>query len=254
MHSAQTAHTLRFERRFRGYPHRAHGGYVCGVLGEVVARDVSVRFRRPVPVEVDLSVDDDGGGAVSVADPGGVCAVASPLYVPLDVVVPPVPSYEEAEAASARFLDRASQVYDECLVCGTGRAEGDGVRLFAGVVDAAGGVVAAPWVPGPGHGDPSDPARAADRWVAAVLDCPGGYAAHLAVPVRSGATLVTAEMAVTTLGRALVGEPHVVVGWAVRARRLLYECATALVDSAGEVLAVARTKWMPTAVEVSSRT
>ena len=126
--------------RFCGPPDIGQGGYVAGVLAEALGgSDVTVSLRAPAPLGRDLMVDTAGEGA-TLSDGDTLIAEASRALLSLDI--PPPPTLAEAEAASARF-DRAAHLYPGCFVCGPGRAEGDGWRIFPGPIGD--GRVAATW-------------------------------------------------------------------------------------------------------------
>jgi acyl-coenzyme A thioesterase PaaI-like protein len=93
----------------QGYPGRMHGGVITAVMDETMGRaimtnhgdaiwgvtaELSLRFRRPVPLEVELTavgrIDNEksrvfeGSGELYLPD-GSVAVEASGLYVKLDI-------------------------------------------------------------------------------------------------------------------------------------------------------------------------
>ena len=43
------------EPRFRGPPESGNGGYVCGIVGAAAGEPVSVRLRRPPPLDLPVA-------------------------------------------------------------------------------------------------------------------------------------------------------------------------------------------------------
>ena len=94
-------------------------------------------------------------------------------------------SLAEAQAATAAYRGFVSHPFPSCFTCGTGRDEGDGLRIFPG--DVAGdeqGRVAAPWTPHPSVAEDwhtyQEPARDASLPVTwAALDCVGGWSTDI---------------------------------------------------------------------------
>ena len=56
--------SLVIDRRFRGPPNSANGGYVCGCLARHVAGDAEVTLRAPPPLERPLDVLTKADGAI----------------------------------------------------------------------------------------------------------------------------------------------------------------------------------------------
>jgi acyl-coenzyme A thioesterase PaaI-like protein len=234
------AHTVVVSRRWRGYPWWGHGGYVAGLVGAKMHGCVNVRFRQPTPLErtLELRVDERGR---SVLRDGDRVLVHAKQSRPLHIEPPDIPSYAEAEAASAEFLvRRPDPVYDGCAVCGQGRRAGDGLRLAVGSIRP--GLSAAPWVPPDFVDDGSGCVQPAI--VFAVLDCPGAYALWTSHRPAPGETLVTAALQVERRAPVRIGEKYVVAGWTIATAKTLRYCGTALTSQSGEVLAAATATWM----------
>jgi hypothetical protein len=213
---------MRIDGRYCGPPGSGNGGVTCGLLaGHVDAPVVEVTLRRPPPLETDLSVVD---GELYDGDLLVATAVASSV----DVTPRPAVSVQRAAAAAKDYPGWAAHPFPTCFVCGTDREPPDGLGLRPGPVD--GGAVAALWTPS------SDEAFL--LWAA--LDCPGGWA----VPDLPGRPMVLGRMALQQLATVTVGEPHVVLGWVIRAEGRKTFSATALYDAAGTPLAVAQQVWL----------
>jgi len=175
--------------------------------------------------ELEVRVDEDTARAFA-GDELVLDAVAATPLAPWDA--PPV-SIDEARAATARFTPPADGTFDRCFVCGRARHD-DGFGVFPGPLEGT-DLVAASWTP---------PTWAADadgavlpRFVWAALDCPGYFAVH-------GADLALAFLArqqSALLAPIRAGIEHVVVGRPLERDRRKGFAATAILDSAGTVLA-----------------
>ncbi|HET7754635.1 MAG TPA: hotdog fold domain-containing protein [Anaeromyxobacteraceae bacterium] len=238
MHTVTTA----IESRFQGIPDVALGGYVGGLLAGP-NESGEVTLRRPVPLDRALSVERREDGSATLIDGAEVLAAWRPAAV--DVEVPTAVTYEEALVAEARALQRSVEhrhPFPGCMVCGSERAEGDGLRVFAGPVPDR-SVVAAPWVPHPAHAGADGVVRPELTW--AVLDCPTIMALVYASPADSPERVVTARFAVSRHGPVRAGERHVVVGWVVGRDGKAYVTGGAVLSATGAVLAVARHVLVP---------
>ena len=56
------------DRRFRGPPESGHGGYVCGVVADLMGGPAEVILRRPPPLGRPLEVQRLEGGRVALRD------------------------------------------------------------------------------------------------------------------------------------------------------------------------------------------
>src|SRR5262245_49353241 len=152
--------------RFCGPPSSGNGGYSAGAVsayaGDECPEDharpwptVTVSLLAPPPLEVSMTLTpDDDGGVVATHDGAPVLA-ARCTHDEVADVEPVAP--EEALAAMARYSGLTSHPFPTCFSCGTGREQGDGLRIFPGRVSDApadeGGQprvrVAATWIPDP---------------------------------------------------------------------------------------------------------
>jgi hypothetical protein len=213
--------------RFNGPPGSANGGYTCGLVGELVGREAEVTLRRPPPLGTPLGVERDGD-SVRLLDGDDLVAQGVPARVELE---PPAPvSITDAERAASRYPGFEQHAFPTCLVCGPDRAEGDGLRIFAGPVDDR-PVFAAPWLV---------PAQVDRPLVWASLDCPGA----IAVGFPGRGETVLGRLAARVDAVPAGGSRCVVVAWPLgEDGRKLY-AGTALFSEAGGILAVARATWI----------
>ena len=218
---------LTIDPRFNGPPGSANGGYTCGLLAEAFGAPAEVTLRRPPPLGRPLEVVSVDG-AVRLLD--GEAVVAEAVASDVELELQPAVGHDEAERAAARYPGFERHAFPTCFVCGPARAEGDGLRIFAGPVRDR-DVFAAPWVA---------PADVAPPLVWAALDCPGAIA--VGFPDR-GETLLGRFAA--RLDRVPApGERCVVVAWPLgEDGRKLY-AGTALFSETGEPLAGARATWI----------
>jgi hypothetical protein len=213
--------------RFNGPPGSANGGYTCGVLAELLGGRAEVTLRRPPPLGRPLEAERIDGG-VRLVDGDDVVAEAVPAELTLE---PPAPvDRETADLASRRYPGFERHAFPTCFVCGPERAEGDGLRIFAGPVGGR-DLFAATWDP-PGDVD--------EALVWAALDCPGAIA--VGFPDRGETLLGRFAARIDRVpGR---GERCVVVAWPLgEDGRKLY-AGTALFGDDDEPLAVARATWI----------
>lgn len=164
--------------RFNGPPGSGNGGYVAGLLArQIPDSSVTVTLRLPPPLDRELRVRRGDDGVTGLYDDTALVAEAAPAAAPAANAFAPIDpvSYEAAAEASAAFLAaRQGHPYPTCFVCGTGRAEGDGMRLFPGVVPRRPDTTACAWVPDPSLAGP-DGVRVRPEFVWAALDCPGAW-------------------------------------------------------------------------------
>jgi hypothetical protein len=218
--------------RFCGPEHSGNGGYASGLAAAGMTGAVEVTLRKPLPLDRPLRLEH--GDPVVLRDGDDIVVEARPT--PLELDVPPPPSFERAEAMSRRFAGFESHAFPTCFVCGPERAPGDGLRIFAGR-ESDDAVVGAPWVPDLSLADELGRVRPEFLWAA--LDCPGYFAvAGRGEPAVLGRMAAEVDPAVTP------GERCVLVAWRLgRAGRKL-TAGTALYDGAGTLRGRALQTWI----------
>jgi hypothetical protein len=234
---------VEIDARFQGIPAVALGGYVGGLLARGYDGG-EVTLRRPVPLGKPLAIEHRETGTVVLLDGDEPLATLDPA-VRLDLAVPGPVTLDEASAASGRSLQRSTAYrhpFPHCLVCGAGRAEGDGVRLFAGPV-AGRELVAAPWTPHLAFADADG--NVLPEFVWAVLDCPTIMALVFRSAPAATDRVVTARLAVTRSGPVRAGAPHVVVGWEAGRDGRAFVTGGAVLSPDGTPLAIARHTLVP---------
>jgi hypothetical protein len=224
--------TIVIDPRFRGPPDSGNGGYVCGLVGAAAGQGVAVRLRRPPPLGVPLELVE-AGGVLSLLHGSVIVAEARPETVAVDVPSPP--EHAEAVVASRGYLGFADHPFPTCFVCGPRRAEGDGLRIFAGPLGGR-PMVAAPWIPDQSLAGPDGTIAPEFLWAA--LDCPGGFATPVA-----GRTVVLGEMVAAIERRVRPGDACVVLGWPLHSEGRKHYVGTAIFKPDGEVVARSRATW-----------
>jgi hypothetical protein len=168
------------------------------------------------------------GETIGRAQPGTV----------LDLQVPPVPDYLQAVEASRRYAGFNRHAFPGCFVCGPERGRGDGLRIFAGPVEAGdASLVAAPWVPDASLDAGDGKVRPEFMWAA--LDCPG-----FAVATPEMDPLLLGEFTAHADRRVRIEIPCILVGWRISHSRRKHVVGTALYDGDGELCARARAVWI----------
>ncbi len=150
----------------------------------------------------------------------------------------PVTPAEAAEAAAAGLGDwSGGHPFPTCFVCGPGRVEGDGMRIFPGALGDD--RYAADWTPDESLADPSGAVRPECVWAA--LDCPTSAPG---ANWGQGPAVVLGRLAASLEGEVRAGEPHALVSWRTGHEGRKREAACVLLDAAGVVLARSRAVWI----------
>jgi hypothetical protein len=215
--------------RFNGPPASANGGYACGTVAQLLGdAPAQVRLHRPPPLDTPLQWTDgrlfDGPELIAEATP----------FAGDEVDIPQPVSLELATAASAGFRGLTVHPFPSCFGCGTDRAPGDGLRIFAGPLrDHA--LVAAPWEPHPSLAvDGAIPTAV----VWAALDCPGGWA------VPDDTTRVLGTMRGHVVRRVEPGERLVASAWPLGVTGRKCHTGSALRDAAGGLVGWSHQIWI----------
>ena len=154
--------TIVIDSRYSGPPGLGNGGYVAGMVAGVVGSEATVTLRAPIPLDAPLELAGDVDGARSrdgrqrilrraeLRQDGTLLAEA--VTDAPDLLPPPAPDRATALVATSRYTGRPPNPYQECFVCGSARAPGSGLRVFAGPTPTP-GLVAADWTVHPGLSD-----------------------------------------------------------------------------------------------------
>lgn len=250
------ARTITIPAAFNGPDGTGNGGYGAGLLARhltsVAGTAVQVTLRTPLPLDRELTVEADGEDDLrlvdtSVEDPEDRSRlIAEAVRVdPFDRgVIPGGPvSVFEAENASELYPGLVDHPFPRCYSCGPERAEGEGLRLFPGMVRPgdgpanSGNTVACPWRVLPVVDDGTGHAAFEQVWAA--LDCPGGWSHDI-----KGRPILLGRFTAQVLRAPRVGETHVVMGHLREVDGRKVHTGSALYDSEGVLLAQARATWI----------
>ncbi|MBL8550388.1 MAG: hypothetical protein JNJ73_10410 [Hyphomonadaceae bacterium] len=222
--------------RFCGPAASANGGYVCGLLAGALpgARDgaVEATLKAPPPLDAPLIIERTDGDARLLHNETEIAIATSAT---LDLDPPPMPSRAAAEAASARYQGFKSHIYPTCFVCGSERAQGDGLRIFTGPVEDK-SLVAAIWTPASADCDASGLALPEIVWAA--LDCPGYFALQEPMPALLG------RMRAHVRARPRADEHCVVVGWRLGQEGRKHFSATAIYGDDARLIGLSQQTWI----------
>jgi hypothetical protein len=222
-------------KRFCGPPNSSNGGYFCGLVAALSPKTLTVRLLKPPPLDAPLHTADTEEGGIEVRH--GEVLIAQARVGSLAVDPPEPPSYVEALDASLKYAGFTEHPFPTCFVCGTQRARGDGMRVFAGPV-AGRDIVAAPWVPHSSLDRGDGKVRPEFMWAA--MDCPGCFAAN-----KSGrGNWLLGEFTAHVDRLVHIDEPCRIVAWPLASRGRKHEAGTALFDEDGELCARAKALWI----------
>lgn len=235
--------TIIIEPGFNGPRLSGNGGYVAGVMagryadafgGDGVAE---VTLRAPVPVGRALQVVRgdralllrDGDVLICEARAGSVAHLQPP---------PPPDDWTEVMRRGDEGGSPEDSDFHRCIVCGRGRAVGDGLRVF-GTGGPQKGYSLSCYLPHANHADDTGRIRPEFLWGA--LDCPGAWAAQDPDDWRPA---LTGRMTASVIEAPRVGERCAVVGWKIGEEgRKLYS-GTALYTETGRLCALATCTWI----------
>lgn len=235
------------DRRYCGPPNSGNGGYVCGRLARHIPGGAEVMLRMPPPLDRNLDAVAMDDGSWQLRDGALVVASGRPANVELTRLERA--SFDEARAAELLTPVKPHEhLLPTCFVCGPARAEGDGLRIFAGPLEYrsrdGSAVLAATWTPDPSLA--AEDGLVAPEFLWSALDCPTGYACL--VDRESGrfdrTPILLGLMSARLEARPRPGERCVVTAWEIcrQGRKRLAEAA--LHDQSGNLLAVAQATWI----------
>lgn len=230
------------DQRFHGPSGSGNGGYSCGLLAQFIDGPASVRLHIPPPLDQPLDVQREAS-TVQLFCKGELVATGKPAT--LDIRVPEPPDFVTAGNASARYRGHEAHFYPSCFVCGPQREPGDGLRIFAGPLEAdrkSASMVAATWVPDESLADESGTVCSEFLWAA--LDCPGAYA----FPEPETGAILLGELAVDIQANVVAGERCVLIGWEIARQGRKHFTGTALFGENG-CCAVGQAVWIEVPVE-----
>jgi len=238
-------------RRFCGPPNSGNGGYVCGRLARHIQGGAEVTLRAPPPLDTPLDAIAVADGTWELRE--GDKALATARAASVEVGQIETASLPEARAAGLLALfEPHEHPLPNCFVCGPARAQGDGLRVFAGPLSRRreNAVLAETWTPDPDLA--AEDGFVAPEFLWSALDCPTGFASNC--NPQSGSydktPLLLGRMAARIEARPRPGEPCIITAWPTGRDGRKRTADAALHDEAGRLLAVARTTWIAVEREV----
>ena len=162
---------ITISRRFNGPPKSGHGGYVCGIIANLIGPCAEITLRSPPPLDLPLTGERIESGEVRLSD--AEMTIAEGRKAELRLEIPDPPTLKEAKSAAEKYPGFETHPFPTCFGCGHERDEGDGLRIFSGPVTGS-EVMAAPWLPDASLAGENGRVRTEFLWAA--LDCPAGWA------------------------------------------------------------------------------
>jgi hypothetical protein len=241
------------DHRYCGPPNSGNGGYVCGRLARYIPGGAEITLHAPTPLDRALDVAAVDGGRWELRD--GAKLIATGRGANIELANIEKASFEDAwEVARQPSVDPSEHPLPTCFVCGPARAEGDGLRIFAGPLARRSGhgstVLAATWTPASAL--VSADGLVAPEFLWSVLDCPTGYASSYDPDRRSfdRTPILLGRMSARIEQRPRPGEHCVITAWATGRDGRKRSAGAAVHSEAGALLATARATWIAVDREV----
>ncbi len=237
--------------RFCGPPTSGNGGVSAGLLAAALGCGLGdaaeIRLHAMPPLDTDLVIEHDADGAGRAIDPDGSVVLSGRRVAWANEERRRPATWDDAVASAVPF-DPDLHPYPTCFVCGPARADGDGLRLFAGAVpsrEGADAVFAAPWVPDPSLADPADPSTVRAEIVWSALDCPSGQAVHV-MDGGSAEAVLLGTIAAVRHAPVRVGGRYVATAWerAPRDGRKLFSACTLTEADTGTLVGESSCVWI----------
>ncbi len=230
--------TIVIDRRFNGPLLSGNGGYAAGMVARHVDADgaVEVTLRAPIPLDTPMTLARNGDAGHVLKHGEQLICEARPAGLALDLPGPQ--DWATAERLSAAGGSPEDTDFHWCLVCGRGRAVGDGLRVFSLRLDDR-PMSLALYQPHAVHA--AEDGRIDTVFLWGVLDCPGAWAVQDPDDWRPA---LTGRMTGQVFHRPKPGEPCMVVGWKMGAEGRKLFAGTALYTRSGTLCALASTTWI----------
>jgi hypothetical protein len=232
---------ITINRRFNGPPKSGHGGYVCGIIANLIGPCAEITLRSPPPLDLPLTVGRSESGEVRLLDAEMTIAEGRKAELRLDI--PDPPTLEEAKSAAEKYPGFEAHPFPTCFGCGHERGRGDGLRIFSGPVTGS-EVMAAPWSPDASLAWKTGRVKTEFLWAA--LDCPAGWA------VVNLKDALYPDAPYIMLGRFIAeanagpesGQNCVTIGWPIGNDGRKLFGGSAIFSESGELLAAGKATWI----------
>lgn len=234
------------DKRYCGPPNSGNGGYVCGRLAQHIRGGAEITLRAPPPLDRRLDVVATDGASWELRDGATIVGSGQPAGVELARLE--TASFDEARAAELTTpIKPHEHPLPTCFVCGPARAQGDGLRIFPGLLARqspnASAVFAATWIPDPTLA--AEDGLVAPEFLWSALDCPSGHASsHDRENGFDRTPILLGRMSARIEARPRPGERCVITAWEAGrdGRKRVGEAAA--YGEAGNLLAVAQATWI----------
>ena len=232
---------ITIHRRFNGPPNSGHGGYVCGIIANLIGPCAEVTLRSPPPLDLPLTVERIGSGEVRLSDAETIIAEGRKAELHIDI--PDPPTLEESKSAAKRYPGFERHPFPTCFGCGHERAEGDGLRIFSSPISGS-EVVTAPWLPDVSLAGKTGSVKTEFLWAA--LDCPAGWAvANLQNTLDPNTPYILLGRFIADAKHGLKpGQSFVTIGWPIGKEGRKLFAGSAIFSERGELLAAGKTTWI----------
>jgi hypothetical protein len=232
---------ITIQQRFNGPPKSGHGGYVCGIIADLIGPCAEVTLRSPPPLDKPLTVERIEAGEVRLSDAKMTIAEGRKAELRLDIPNPP--TLEESKNAAKRYPGFATHPFPTCFGCGHERAEGDGLRIFSGPVTGS-EVMAAPWLPDVSLAEETGNVKTEFLWAA--LDCPAGWAVvNLQNTLYPDTPYILLGRFIADVKQGLKsGQNCVTIGWPIGNNGRKLFGGSAIFSENGKLLAAGKATWI----------
>lgn len=232
---------ITIHRRFNGPPKSGHGGYVCGIIANLIGPCAEITLRSPPPLDLPLTVERIESGEIRLLD--AEMTIAEGRKVELRLDIPDPPTLEEAKSAAERYPGFETHPFPTCFGCGHERDEDDGLRIFSGPVNGS-EVMAAPWLPDASLAGESGRVRTEFLWAA--LDCPAAWS------LVNRLNVLYPDTPYILLGRFVAevkeglkpGQNCVTIGWPIGNEGRKLFGGSAIFSESGELIAAGKATWI----------
>ncbi|GAA2086918.1 hypothetical protein IDH50_08330 [Aeromicrobium tamlense] len=225
-------------RQFNGPPDSGNGGWVSGLVAQARLEQghtgpVTSRLRMPPPLDTPLAWEHDADETRLMTHGGALVGTSAPGSFTREP--PPFLDAKTVQTGYDGYPGFTTHPFDQCFTCGTGRGEGDGLRIFTGPVGDD--LTGAPWHVHEAFGEDDGAVGVPVAWAA--LDCPGGWAADFSVQ-----PMVLGTMTAEVYSAPVVGETYHAIGQLAQRDGRKFFTSTALYTPDGELVGRSEQVWI----------
>ena len=104
---------ITIHHRFHGPPNSGHGGYVCGIIADLIGPCAEVTLRSPTPLNQPLTVERMENGEVRLSNADVTIAEGRQAELRLDI--PDPPTFEESASAANAYPGFETHPFSTCF-------------------------------------------------------------------------------------------------------------------------------------------